>query len=176
MTDLYYQTQKYEDEIVQIIKLRAAVGLLGEKDHGNWWPSLWFTSNAVSFLSPIYGKQIDAARYRSLVETVRLVHDRRIGIGRVFHLFRLPETLERRLQHTVVSNNAIDIGQIIQQRDDAENLLDEIAKPVETAPGPIRVGSASDLEKPAWTKVIAGHYLTAFKNLQQTFPYFTESL
>ena len=146
MTDLDYQTQKYQDEIVQIIKLRAAVGLLGEKDHGNWWPSLWFTSSAVSFLTPIYGKRLDAARYQSLVATARLVHDTRIGVGRAFHLFRLPETLERRLQHTVVQNDAIDIRQVTQDRDDAENLLDEIAKPVETGPGPIRVGSVSDLK------------------------------
>ena len=176
LVDLNGSIQNHEKELAQIIKLRAAVGLLGEKDHGNWWSSLWFTSNAVTFLSPIYGKRTDAARYQGLVETARLVHDSRIGVGRAFHLFRLPETLERRLQDAVIQNDTIGRELIIQHQQDAETLLAEIAKPVETSPGPIRIGNASALEKLAWTKVIAGHYLAAFKKSQQTFPYFAESL
>ena len=176
LVDLSSSIPEREKELFQIIRLRAAVGLLGERDHGNWWSSLWFTSNAVTFLSPIYGKRTDAARYQGLIETARLVHDSRIGVGRAFHLFRLPETLERRLQDAFVQNDAIGTELIIQNQNDAETLLAEIAKPLETSPGPIRIGNALDLEKSAWTKVIAGHYWAAFKNSQQTFPYFAESL
>ena len=164
------------DELIKIIKLRTAIGLLGEKDHGNWWPSLWLTSNAVAFLSPIYGERTDAARYQGLVETARLVHDSRIGVGRAFHLFRLPETLERRLHDAVMRDNAMYKAGVVQKKDDAEALLSEVSEPIDCSPGPIRVGSAEDLGMPAWIKVVAGHYLTAFRNSQQTFPYFAGSL
>ena len=168
--------QEGSDELINIIKLRVAIGLLGEKDHGNWWPSLWFTSNAVAFLSPIYGERTDAARYQGLIETARLVHDSRIGVGRAFHLFRLPEALERRLHDAVMRDDAMSTAGVVQKKDDAEALLSEIAEPVDASPGPIRVGSAEDLEGSGWTKVLAGHYISAFRNSQQTFPYFAESL
>lgn len=167
--------QEDPEGLVKIIRLRMAVGLLGEKNHGNWWPSLWSTSNAMAFLSPIYGVRTNAARYQGLVETARIVHDSRIGVGRAFHLFRLPEIFERRLHDFVVRDNGIIIAGNIPSKADAEALLSEIAEPVDASNGPIRVGSAIDFERPAWTKVLAGHYLSAFRSSQQTFPYFTAS-
>ena len=104
------------------------------------------------------------------------MHDSRIGVGRAFHLFRLPETLERRLHDAVMRDNAMSSAGVVQNKVDAEALLSDIAQPVDASPGPIRVGNAEDLERPAWAKIIAGHYLTAFQNSQQTFPYFAESL
>ncbi|PSL17305.1 hypothetical protein CLV88_11978 [Shimia abyssi] len=163
------------DELDDIIRLRMAVGLLGEKDHGNWWPSLWFTSNAVAFLTPVYETRTDAARYHGLVETARLVHDSRIGVGQAFHLFRLPETLERRLHDVVVNDDATSKAGGIPQKGDAEALLSEIAETVDASAGPIRVGSAAELDTSSWIKVLAGHYLSAFRSSQQTFPYFTVS-
>ncbi|MEP1200855.1 BrxE family protein [Tateyamaria sp.] len=176
MSEVNQAVRDDTDELMNIIKLRTAIGLLGEKDQGNWWPSLWLTSNAVAFLSPIYGERTDAARYQGLVETARLVHDSRIGVGRAFHLFRLPEILERRLHDAVMRDNAMSTAGVVQKKDDAEALLSGISDPIECGPGPIRVGSAEDFGMPAWTKVVAGHYLTAFRNSQQTFPYFAESL
>lgn len=176
LIDADKEVQSNSDELKTIIQLRIAIGILGEKDHGNWWPSLWFTPNAVAFLSPIYGERTDAARYQGLVETARLVHDSRIGVGRAFHLFRLPETLERRLHDAVVSENAMSEAASVAKKDDAEALLMEIAEPVSASPGPIRVGSAADLETNDWTKILAGHYLAAFRNSEQTFPYFAASL
>lgn len=176
MSELDQAVKSDREELLKIIELRIAIGLLGEKENGNWWSSLWLTSNAVAFLTPIYGERTDAARYQGLVETARLVHDSRIGVGRAFHLFRLPEVLERRLHDAVTRDNAMNKAGFVQSKDDAEALLSEIAKPVNTNPGPVRVGSKLDLETPAWTKIIAGHYLAAFKSSKQTFPYFAEAL
>lgn len=163
------------DALDDIIKLRLAVGLLGEKDHSNWWPSLWLTSNAMAFLSPVYGARTDAARYQGLVETARIVHDSRIGVGQAFHLFRLPEALERRLHDAVFRDDATNRASAISQQDDAEALLSDIAETVDASAGPIRVGSTADFETSSWLKVLAGHYLSAFRSSQQTFPYFTVS-
>jgi len=164
------------DEVLNIIRLRNAIGLLGDNEHENWWPSLWFSSNATTYLSPIYGERTDIARYQGLVQTARIVHDSRIGIGRAFHLFRLPESLERRLHDALIKNNAISASGGIPSKAHAQALLEDIAKPVDDKIGPIKVGNAADLESPTWTKVLAGHYLAAFKNSQQTYPYFSEGL
>jgi hypothetical protein len=165
-----------KQELQQIVQLRLAIGLLGEKEHANWWPSLWFTSNATAFLSPIYGDRTDIARYHGLVEAARRVHDSRIGVGRVFHLFRLPETWERRLHSAVTAQGMIGNAASIHTRENAEALLTEIGNKVEASAGPIRVGSGRDLDGRAWLKTVAGHYLAAFRGSQQTFPYFAEAL
>ena len=176
---LNYTTQPNDvqnNQLISIVKLRIAIGLLGDENHGKWWPSLWFTANAKAFLSPIYGERTDDTRYRGLVETARLVHDTRIGIGRAFHLFRLPETLERRIHEGVIKERIVGFAGGVPSKADAEAFLDEMARPLNTKIGPIRVGSTIDLERSAWTKVLAGHYSAAFKNSQQTFPYFSEAL
>jgi len=151
-----------------------ATGILGEDEHGGWWSSFWTSSNAVNFLTPIYGEGSEAARFSGLVETARRVHDARIGVGRVFHLFRLPEILERRLHIEVVKNNAIDTLGLVCSKDEARSLLAKIAVPIQGREGPVKVGCAADLEEPAWLNTVAGHYLEAFKSSKKTFPYFDE--
>ena len=155
-----------------IIALRMAVGLLGEQDNGNWWSSLWGTANADAFLTPIYGEKAAAARYHGLVEAARRVHDERIGVGRVFHLFRLPEMLERRL-HDMITREYAAKG-TLGPKGKAEELLSKLSSAAQGSDGPVRVGSASDLEGKNWVGVLAGHYLASFKAGRQTYPYFTE--
>ena len=168
--------QIVDDELLNIIKLRSSIGLLGDDQHRNWWPSMWFSSNATAYLSPIYGEKTDIARFQGLVQTARLLHDSRIGIGRAFHLFRLPESLERRLHDALIRNNAISAAGGIPSKAHAHAILEDIAKPVDAKVGPIKVGNAADLERSTWPKVLAGHYLAAFKNSHQTYPYFSEGL
>ena len=160
------------ETVAAILKLRVAVGLLGEKDHRNWWPSLWFTSNAAAFLTPIYGKRTDVARYHGVVEAARRVHDSHIGVGQAFHLFRLPESLERRLHDAAVTEDALQAAEAVAAKAPAEALLESTGTNVAANTGPIRVGPADQLEGDAWLGVVAGHYLRAFKDGHQSFPYF----
>jgi hypothetical protein len=161
-------------ELHDVVQLRLAIGLLGEKDHANWWPSLWFSSNAEAFLSPIYGDRTHVARYHGSVEAARRVHDSRIGVGRVFHLYSLPESLERQLHDAVTAQDGAGNLVSIPTKEAAEALLAEIGSKIVASAGPIRVGSVADLEDRTWLKTVAGHYLAAFRSSQQTFPYFAE--
>lgn len=161
-----------DNDLCTIVKLRMAVGLLGEQGQGNWWPSLWGTSNAEAYLTPIYGARTDAARYQGLVEAARRVHDDRIGVGRVFHLFRLPESLERRL-HDLITRDGAATG-TLGSKQEAEDFLSDLDSPVDPSTGPVRVGSISELEGEKWVGALAGHYLASFKAGHQTYPYFTE--
>lgn len=163
------------DRIGPIVRLRLAVGLLGEKEHGNWWGSMWLTQNASAFLSPVYGDRLAPARYHGVVESARRIHDDRIGVGQAFHLFRLPEGLERALHEAVVMERAgASLAENTSAGSAAEVLADFSPTALETNPGPVWAGNPQDLEGDMWISILAGHYRSAFSSSTQTFPYFSE--
>ena len=156
-----------------ILELRLCVGYLGEKQQGNWWTSLWLSSHASAFLSPIYGRRADAARLSGVIEAARRVHDSRIGIGRVFHLFRLPEALERQLHDASTGTVSLALPNSV---DDARTRLASIARNTDKlAEGPIRIGTPVDLLENEWTAAVAGRYHAAFRAGAMSFPYFAEA-
>ena len=70
----------YDDVIV----LRLAVGLLGEREQAGWWTSAFTSPASSAFLGPVFGAKVLQARYQGLLEAARRVHDERIGVGRAF--------------------------------------------------------------------------------------------
>lgn len=164
-----------DKDFMSIIKLRFAVGFIGEKKQHNWWSSSWMTKNASAFLSPIYGDRLDTARYHGVIEAARRIHDERIGVGRAFHLFRLPEWLERHLHEIVASDGAYKELSDPTEASIAEGALAELAHGSKGAsPGPVRAGDISDLNGRKWIGNLAAHYRAAFEASQETFPYFSE--
>lgn len=91
-----------------IVRLRMVVGHLGEKGQHEWWSSAFFSTTASAFLDPVFGKTAILAQYHGVCEAVRRVHDEHIGVGRVFHLFRLPESLEQQLFELLRDPAAMD--------------------------------------------------------------------
>ena len=75
--------------IHKIAGLRLAVGFLGEQEQAAWWPSVFLGRHAHAFLNPIFGSKTRIAQYHGITEAACRVHDESIGVGRVFHLFRL---------------------------------------------------------------------------------------
>ncbi|MEI6263193.1 MAG: BrxE family protein, partial [Deltaproteobacteria bacterium] len=71
--------------------MRLLVGYLGEKDQFNWWPTTFICSFSNLFLSPVFPRTTLLSQYHGILEAARRLHDERIGVGSVFHLFRLPE-------------------------------------------------------------------------------------
>jgi len=163
------------EQILKISSLRLAVGLLGEKDQANWWPSGFFGPHVAQFLSPLHGPRYVAACFQGVVEAARRVHDERIGVGRVFHLFRLPESLERRIHEVVVLGDGWQSLQEAASAESAREFLDSLAgEDAAPAAGPMRVGAPGDLNGRKWLATLAGNYRAAFAAGRQTFPYFTE--
>lgn len=159
-------------DIATIVNVRLAVGGIGEQHQGNWWSSLWFAPNSKSFLTPIYGERTNVARYQAVTEAARRVHDERIGVGQAFHLFRLPESTERRLHDAVIYENVLDSASAIINASSAESFLADFDLISTTSTGPICVGPISELEGSKWVKSVVGHYLAAFKSGQEKLPYF----
>jgi hypothetical protein len=111
-----------------IIALRFLIGYLGERTQANWWPSDFLAFRSEAFLLPIFQKSAAMAQFSGVTEAARRVHDERIGVGRVFHLFRLPEAIEQRCFEFLQRSLSVDeIKQVFRSRETALAALKEIA-------------------------------------------------
>jgi hypothetical protein len=165
-------------ELKKIIKLRVSVGFLGEAQQYTWWQSSFFSTMSSAYLSPVFSKTSFSAQYYGIKEAATRVHDEHIGIGKgVFHLFRMPEMYEIELHRLLEDVEIIrDAGSIVSGRDSAENFLKEYAiDPGKSEVGPVRVGDNSDIAKMSVWQAVAYFYLSAFKEGNKTFPFFSET-
>ncbi|MGH7135852.1 MAG: BrxE family protein [Pirellulales bacterium] len=162
--------------ITRIVSLRLAVGLLGERDQAGWWPSSFMSQASNAFLAPVFGERVLHARYQGILEAARRTHDDRIGVGRVFHPFRLPEAIEHRTFEAMRAGDLKSVG-AISSPDAAWAALEKLeGEPVDARSGPALVGPADVLERLRWVAEAASLYSAAFRNGLQCFPYFKGAL
>ncbi|MGY6215758.1 BrxE family protein [Methylolobus aquaticus] len=157
--------------------LRTVVGYLGEKDQHGWWPSSFFSASSSAFLQPVFPRSHLAAAYHGVVEAGRRLHDQHIGIGRVFHLFRLPEEQEREL-HEIALRTPM-LKSLTESTACGEAAMAELARIAQgglVAPdGPVKVGTRRTLLSGEAVEDVARHYHDAFRRGIRCFPYFTEA-
>lgn len=171
----YSLASSQETSEASIVSLRLSVGLLGERDVTGWWRSGFMAPTASAFLAPVFGTKVLHAQYQGLIESAKRIHDERIGVGRVFHPFRLPEAQEQRVLNALRSDNEKSFGGI-STRDAAMSRLQAIAgRTVDVKPGPTLIGPLEMLEDPSWVANVAAIYLAAFNSNVQCFPYFSAS-
>jgi hypothetical protein len=154
-----------------ISRLRVLVGYLGEHHQANWWSSSFLGRSSEAFLTPIFGNAVANARVVGVTEATRRVHDDAIGVGRTFHLFRLPETLEQELHRTLSTSKDMAIPESVDAAIEEMRALS--SRDDEPKPGPIHVGPLHMLADAQWIPVVASHYRGAFVSGFQSFPYFT---
>jgi hypothetical protein len=159
--------------ITQQIRLRTVIGYLGEKEQYNWWPSSFFSAPSSAFLAPVFNRTQSLARLSGVSRAASRVHDEYIGVGAVYHLFRLPERLEQRIvSHMQREPDQIDMP---AAREEAlawlHDYTDEM--PVATM-GPVRVGDISALQEEASWQAVAALYLYAFEMGARIYPYFRD--
>jgi hypothetical protein len=161
----------------QVALLRAIVAALGERASPPWWRTQFLTDVGLRTVGRIVPRTAVPAAVASTSIAARAEHDRWIGVGRRFHLFRLPSAVERAVGSSL-SEDAMHsrVRDLLAAR---ERILDELAglagahipKPVE---GPLALGDARQLGKLAATATLASHYLAAFRASARCFPYFEE--
>ena len=157
----------------EIARLRMIVGYLGEKGQHCWWSSEFFSATAPDFLNPVFGKTAALAQYHGVKEAARRVHDEHIGIGRVFHLFRLPESIEQAI-FEVLQDPAItdSLRRDIESHDAAAAALKAfVGSTGSLHEGPMQIGTVSDLEEIRWLSDAASCYAAAFNSGSRSFPY-----
>lgn len=153
-----------------VFRLRVLVGCLGERQHSNWWPCSFLDRTSEAFLAPVFGDTVANARVVGVTEAARRVHDDAIGVGRVFHLFRLPEALEQELYRTLAESK--DAAAVESAEAALEELRTLSSGEVAAKPGPLHVGPLDILADARWVPAVAGHYHAAFTAGVPSFPYF----
>jgi hypothetical protein len=130
---------------------------------------------SATFLTPVFGSRVLQARYQGVLEAARRVHDERIGVGRAFHPFRLPEGVEQRV-HDAVQSAGRELDGSLACPDAARASLAALAgKPLEAKEGPTLLGTADMLNGLAWVAAAASLYSSAFAAGVQCFPYFRDA-
>jgi hypothetical protein len=162
--------------IHQIVGLRLAVGLLGEQEQSAWWPSSFLGRHAQTFLNPIFGNKTRMAQYNGVTEAACRVHDERIGVGRVFHLYRLPETIEQWISNAFQEGSLPEeVTRCFDSREAGESILAGLAKvPAVVKPGPVRLGGADMINSRDGVAHLAATYRAAFQTSIRCYPYFTD--
>ena len=156
-----------------IFDLRMVVGYLGEKSQNAWWDSSFLTPASKSFLSPVFSKTTILAQYHGVCQAASLVHDEFIGLGIHYHLYRLPDSLERMLAKALQDKDLISvISKTIADKDSVKDRLRGHCGSIgDLAEGPIAVGDFSDNALgDLFTKSLT-HYWNAFENNCKCFPY-----
>ena len=132
------------------------------------------SSTGRRFLEFTYPRSAFAAGVMAASEAAKAFHDRRIGKGRVSHLFRLPHLFEQRLRAILLSPDDGDWQSVLASKEAAILALTELSKDTASAPdGPVRVGDNKMLSSGAAVPKLAAFYANAFTTEKQTLPYFT---
>ena len=162
-----------EVEFVQaIVKLRLAIGFLGEREQFGWWQSSFFTQGSDAFLSPLFGRTQVLGQCNGVTQAAAIVHDERIGIGNVYHLFRLPEEIEQKIHKELV---AINPQSIFKTKEAAFSYLRKSStKSGQTSIGPTRIGDKTALNDLHSWQLVSGLYLFAFEDNTEIYPYFSD--
>jgi hypothetical protein len=161
-------------DLTTITKMRLAVSYLGEKDLHGWWGSSFYSRGSSAFLGPLFPRSELLAQCRGASSAALRIHDERIGVGKVFHLFRLPEEIERGIHENLCQRDLMsEFRELIGSEKVAFAFL-SLHGVTSTKPGPIREGTLADFSKPSLWSSMASHYAFAIQNQMQVYPYIVD--
>ena len=149
--------------------LRIFVAFLGEKNQANWWSSSFLSQTGEAFLSPVFPKTAALARVNGASAAAQVSHDEHIGIGDVYHLFRLPENLEHDISQLLAKDGSV--LELIDSEEAAQAGLqtlsaDESAKGI----GPLLI--EHDAIDQAMVARMASAYFHGFSSGERVYPYY----
>ena len=160
-------------DVAVVTSLRVLVAYLGEQAPA-WWSSQFFSPNASAFLGPVFARTLFQAQCHGATAAAARLHDDHIGVGRAFHLFRMPEGIEQAIAVNLV-DSAFEsaIRPFIASREQALQHLSSFAESAIASDGPVALGDvANDFDHKI--KVMAGLYHDAFSKGIKTFPFLRE--
>jgi hypothetical protein len=162
-----------EKLVDKYLHLRLLVGYLGESPHFGWWQTTLLQPTSRPFLDPVFARTSKLAQYHGVREAARRLHDEHIGLGRVSHLFRLPEEMERDMHKRIEEQSGVEnMFESLANKETALSALALLAQgDREAAEGPISIGKANDLLSNKVLKEMACCYSAAFKQGLRSYPY-----
>jgi hypothetical protein len=106
----------------------------------------------------------------------RIEHDKRIGLGGRYHLFRLPRKLEHGIMLLMTEEEfSTQTSTLVSEGpNDLIRRLATIARGRKetAAEGPVRIGLNASITEPAGVETLAAHYQLSFEASRRAFPYF----
>ncbi|MEW8410579.1 MAG: BrxE family protein [Candidatus Thiodiazotropha sp.] len=166
--------QQKSDRLSAIVRLRVLVSYLGEKDQFDWWHTAFLSATGRRFLEFNFPRTVLSAGVGSVSEAAKEIHDERIGRSGVFHLFRLPHSLEQDVHAILTSDSKNDLMPLIKDRNSAMDALSALAEDeAKCAQGPVRVAGLGQLTHRPSIRKMAACYQHAFEQGFLSFPYFT---
>jgi len=159
--------------LINLATLRLVIGFLGEKDQYHWWSSSFLNDTTKKMLEFTFPRTASLAQYEGVSAAAARVHDEMIGVGETFHLFRLPELIEKSLVNYVQTNTEeSDLKTAIHSKENALEALTTLAGSASISEeGPVNIGGINDNDWQLSINKIASSYLTAFTNDKKAFPY-----
>ena len=160
----------------QLLSLRTIVAALGESSSAGWWRTQFLTDAGLRATSRIFPRTAVAAAINSVCEAARLDHDKKVGVGRRYHLFRLPidweESVTGILKEPEQQMEAKQL--IVTGRDGLLKRLESLAQGAKRVgkEGPVSLGLAARIGTKEAIAELAANYLRAFANNQKCYPYF----
>lgn len=167
-----------DDKIIasSVLVLRILVLALGESCEPPWWRSKYLSETGLRFLERIYPRSALSAAINSTGGAACRTHDIAIGKRGAFHIFRLPNNLEREINSLLNGRDGSwkDTSNLLGDECKLKERLLEISIPCDSCDwvGPHRIGAAEDAFKAKSYQIMAAAYLNAFEKGHQAFPYF----
>lgn len=158
-------------------QLRALVLALGECVKPPWWKTEFMSETGFRFLERIYPRTYLTAAVHAAGKAACDAHDSAVGRRNVFHLFRLPESVEIAIERelSATANEFLPVFRpALSQEDALLQLLIPLSSLDEKIPGAgaIRLGTDKDLLTLRGLAKTAGAYHCAFTIGKPSFPYF----
>jgi hypothetical protein len=146
--------------MVDVNKLRLAV--LTGMEYSKWPVHNVLNRNSLDFFGFILPRTKNKAIVNLACQIAAIEHNHNIQ-GNKYHLFTLPRTIETKIGSMAINYSEPDFFR------ELEAFSEGIA--IESRSGPVLIGSVEELNDPIIFKVIARHYLEAFRKGIKTYPY-----
>jgi len=162
---------------ILFFRLRALVLTLGESTTPAWWKTKFMNETGLRFLERLYPRTFLKAAVHAAGKAASDAHDAAVGRVGVYHLFRLPESIEIEITRMPPDSDEGYFAALRTALGQADKLM-ELLIPLcggaeaDTAPGAKRIGTDKDLMTGAGFEKTAAVYHNAFAQGKPAFPYF----
>lgn len=159
--------------INQLVFLRFAVGLLGQKSQKGWWDCNFLTDAGLDSLEYNFSRSPLSAGYSATCMAAKRLHDDRIGRTGVTHLFRLEPDLEILVQRAASGQEAYALKSLPLDPENLKTKLAQLAQgEIDSPEGPVQIGILEHAATERGVTELARHYHAAFRLGHRIFPYF----
>ena len=149
---------------------------MGEKNQSNWWDSSFFTKASEGFLVHTFPRTVLLGQYHGVNEAARIIHDEYIGVGTSYHLYRLPESIEREIAKSIQElSNENFFSTILDDSESAMKALNMLTSYKNLfSEGPLKLGVYTDKSLFDLISRSLSYYSSAFSKDVKSFPYISD--